>query len=229
MTQLAEFCDTHPLVVTTYQDARTSFEKWAGIDGCELPEDPIDATQVMLKRWERDRFGLQADERLALGVVEELTEGDLAADSGSANAGEEAVDALGDVCVYAGQLLMNNRLAIGPVIALANLIREDVLHQNGKAHDPIHEIKTLAIAHGALSQTVLKSAQKVRGLDDAKRYHVRLIGCLAMCIARASLVVDETATDIAVPVSIHDTYITIGSEVAQRGEGHSAIPKLTVH
>lgn len=82
-------------------------------------------------------------------------------------------------------------------------------------------------ATGMLAQVVLKGSQKIRGLDDEQRYRIRLVGALATCIARAALAY-KVRDDVDI-VDIKRVFIEVGTQVAKRGAGHDAIPKLTVH
>lgn len=226
MTQLAEVFDHDPGVLLAYEASRKSFEKFAA-NGADDPQpaDPVDAMQLQLMRWQRAKFGDQSDERMALGVIEETTESETAADVG------EAFDALGDASVYASQLCTNNRLAIGPIFKLCK--------------DANFAAMLLNHSQGMLSQVVLKRVQKVRGMDNDEMFRIRLIGCLAISIVRCGLNAHiRTAEDVGDAVAklvangskmfvkeinFNDVYLTVGGEVSQRGDGHDAIPKLTVH
>lgn len=211
MTVLAEDFDKDPIVLSAYTDSCETFARWAAMDGPELPLDPVDAMQVRLMRWQVDRFGLQSDERMALGVIEEISEGDVA------DVDYEAIDALGDVLVYAGQLCINTRLAIGPIMQLAALWVPD-------AAGTLERL--LTAAQGILAQTVLKGAQKIRGSDDAKIYGVRLVGSLAVCIMSTHA---HACALSGKNLVLADVYRDIGSKVLERARGHEAIPKLVVH
>jgi len=211
--QLAEAFDSNLLIVTAYKDARKAFEEWPGIDKGELPEDPIDAMQVTLMRWQRERFGDQSDEHMALGMIEETGETTLAQDA------YDALDGLGDTCVFASQLATNNRLAIGPIIHLAVEMLNALEPQSTTTATPI------LAAQSVIAQVVLKGAQKIRGLSGTNddKYKIRLVGAIACCIAHAAI-----ATSMkGVPpdqLDISDVFLTIGERVLQRGAGHDAVP-----
>jgi hypothetical protein len=239
MVQLAEGFDTDTDINTSLTDARKIFESWASIGGNELPADPLDAMQVQLMRWQRAKFGDQPDERMALGVIEEVTESD------TAESIDESFDALGDVAVYSSQLLTNNRLAIKPLLQLAQMYQIQLLEATATATPKTTQelaestaagpLMQIAKVQGQLAQVILKGAQKIRGMDDRDRYHKRLLGSLAWCLARCA----ATATyrvSMATPedekivvTSIADVFLVIGNSVCARSEGHDAIPKLTVH
>lgn len=217
MTQLAEAFDTDQRIIATYKDASSTFENWAAIGGNELPADAVDAMQVKLMRWQRAKFGDQIDERMALGMLEEMTECE------AATTVNECEDGLGDLMVYASQLCTNNRLAIGPILQLASQL--DTLDQKGAKH--------IVLAYGALAQVVLKGAQKVRGLDNTQKYRLRLVGAVAYAIARCGLMVaaekaDHEADD-EIEIDFGRILIAVGGKVTKRGAGHDAIPKLVVH
>ncbi len=152
---------------TTTRSARDTFESWCAVGPGEVPADPTDALQVKLWRWQVRNFGTTIDERLALGVVEVLGETFHADDA------EAALDGLGDVMVYAGQLAIANRLALRPIIELAKLVKRD---GSGMA----------IVAAGKFCHTVLKAAQKIReGRGDVETYRGHLVAGLAACIAKA--------------------------------------------
>lgn len=208
MTQLAEAFDNDLIITTAFQEARSIFESWASIGSGELPQDPIDAMQVLLMRWQVDRFGLQPDERMALGVIEEITEIALA------ESADEAYDGVGDVLVYGGQLACSNRLAIRPIIHLAEFL------------DGRHKLLGLH-AQGILAQVVLKGAQKVRGLDDKERYQFRVTAALALAIHEAKTLLIASPGPHSLDVQLDNIYIKVGGEVAMRGAGHDAVPKVS--
>jgi len=68
------------------------------------------AMQNALNRWQIRNFGVSSDERMALGIYGEIDE------LNDADSHELAIDAWADAAIYAGQLLMNNRLSIAPII-----------------------------------------------------------------------------------------------------------------
>lgn len=206
MAQLAAVFDADPAVIAAHKLSRDRFEAMAANDATDPdPDDPIDAIQLALMRWERKRFGLVIGEHHTLGIIEEMAETFLA---DTANSAEGALDGLGDTCVYAAQLCTGNRLAIGPILDLARLFTARQMR--------------LLVASGVLAQVVLKGAQKIRGLDDENRYRLRLVGAIAMCIAKAIEDV-EMMHDIAVRPA--DVLLVVAREVLQRGEGHDAIPR----
>ncbi len=207
MTQLAAPFDSDPEINAAHEAARVAFESFAGNDITDAqPADPIDAVQVSLCRWQRNRFGLQAethDLRMACGVVEEMGETFLADESA-----EDALDGLGDSIVFAAQLATSNRLAIGPIITLARALA-------GRTSTPP------IVAAAMLTQVVLKGSQKIRGLDDANLFRTRLVGALAQCIA-------ITLTDVEILHSLRvdpaGVFLIVAGEVMQRGAGHDGIP-----
>lgn len=206
MAQLAAMFDKDPAVLAAHKLARERFEAWAANDASDPPPpDPIDAIQIALMRWERDRFGIQGSERHALGIIEETVETFLADDPTKT---EEALDGLGDTCVYSAQLCTGNRLALAPILDLARVFTRRQHHG--------------MIAHGVLAQVVLKGAQKIRGLDDVDRYRVRLVGAIAMCIAKA---IDDVELMHDIAVKPGEVLLVVAREVLSRGEGHDAIPK----
>lgn len=195
--------------------SREAFEVWAGINSGELPDEPIDAMQVRLARWQIDRFGgTGGDVLMALGIVEELGETADAADEGhtDVNGGaEQAVDGLGDTMVYASQLCTSNRLAIRPILDLAKLYTK---HESATA-------KVIMAAAGKLSHVVLKHEQKIRGLGDPVTYRVRLVDALALCIAKA---IDECEMGHNLTVSAPGVFTTVGTEILERKQGDAMIP-----
>lgn len=209
MTQLAAIFDNDPLVAAALSLAREKFESWAGHNlGDPPPPDPVDAIQIELMRWQRSRFGDAPDAFMALGMIEEMTETFLA---NTANQTNDALDGLGDVQVYAAQLATSNRLAVMPIIDLARVFTK----KTGMI--PMH-------GPGLLAQVVLKRAQKIRGLDDDERYRKRLVGSMALCIAKA---IDDVEIMHDLKVKPEGILLVVAGEVLQRGAGHDAIPKAT--
>lgn len=190
--------------------AQAKFETFATLDAPHLPTDPVDAMQVLLGRWQVDRFGLQSDERMALGVVEELGE---CWDSPDVH---EAIDALGDICVYAGQLLMGNRLAIGPVLGLAH-VHENTCSSIADAY--VYAGSAIVMA-GEFTHAVLKHTQRIRGLAEHTVYQVRLVDKLARCISSAI----SRVKSYGIEANAAQIYQTIGTKVLQRKQGDVMIP-----
>ncbi len=230
MTQLAEAFDTDPDIKKLYDASKAMFAEFAAMGDGELPENPIDAMQIKLARWQNSRFGgPQSDERMALGVIEEVTE------SETATTFDESLDALGDSTVFGAQLLTTNRLAIRPILAWAQNLFETVL-KHGHSDISVDGEKSAAIltgfvaqlmkSQGMLAQVVLKGAQKVRGLDDQEKYRKRLVGALGTCIARCAM---PGGIHTNGEMNIGSVFVTVGNAVCQREVGHDAIPKLTVH
>lgn len=186
--------------MNAYERARAEFEEFAGLGHPDLPRDPINAMQVRLCRWQHALFGFDSkthDLVLAHGVVEEIGE-TIAADTR-----DEALDGLGDVCVYAGQLLIANRMAISPVLELA------------RTAEPT--------GPGRLCHVVGKRAQRTRGFDVDNLYRLELASQLAACIASA---VDVIYQRFPRP-NATETYLAIGEQVLRRKRGDVMIPAVT--
>jgi hypothetical protein len=184
------------------KQARERYNAMCMLGGFDLPDDAVDAMQFKLMRWQREMFGLPSDEWMALGIVEESGEG-----FDGQNA-EAAFDALGDVIVYAGQLAMCNRLAIGPVLALADAIY-------GKDRE------AQIVAVGALCHSVLKRSQNIREERDVEVYRAKLVEHLAKVIAHAMFTVEVFADVRPDPAKV---YLTVGAEVLERKRGDKMIP-----
>jgi hypothetical protein len=156
--------------------AQAVWETFAALDGEELPPDEIDAMQVKLVRWERRNFGLVPQPLQSLGVIEEFGEID------HAKTLDEKLDGLGDICVYIGQLLNGNRLAIRPVIDLAEMLAADWDgNEQAQADNPP------AALLGMFAHTVLKREQKIRGYDDDAFWRTELVFSVACLMAHAKL------------------------------------------
>ncbi len=174
--------------------ARARFEEWAGLYAPHLPPDPVDAMQVRLARWQVLNFGPQSDERFALGVLEECGELDEAYEDGN---GEAAVDALGDVLVYAGQLAISNRLALGPLLV------------------PVGKAPRLTVAAGRLAHVVLKRAQRIRrGAGSVEQYRADLAAAIARVADAALEIADRCRADGFLAPA--DVYLQIGEQVLDR-------------
>lgn len=185
--------------------SREQFEAFASsVD--ELPVDDTNAMQMMLMRWQHSMFGYDAathDLRMFAGIVEELGE------TFDAENAEAALDGLGDLCGYVGHLLVNNRLAIAPVLDLAR-----VFASAGGEVEPRKGI-------GLLGHAVLKHAEKIRGFEDDDLYRAWLVEHAAMCIARA---IDDVEQIFAINLRVSGVYCTVGGEVLQRKRGDKMIP-----
>lgn len=207
MSQLGAMFDKDPAVLAAFQQSRARFEAFAANDVTDPPPaDPIDAIQIDLMRWQRARFGDAPDAFMALGMIEEMVE-TFIADKPTDT--EDAIDGLGDTCVYAAQLCTANRLALGPILDLARVFTSQ-------------QSIRLLIAHGVLAQVVLKMSQKIRGMDDRDRAHIRLVGAIALCIARTLESVEMLHDIVAKPGEV---LLVVAREVLARGEGHDGIPK----
>lgn len=192
-----------------YADSRSTFEQWAAMRSPMLPPDAVDAAQVGLARWQADRFANvpTSDAIMALGVIEELGE-----TFDSHDNAEDAIDGLGDTCVYAAQLCTANRLAVRPVIALAGIYA--ATNSGAGQLSPIH-------AAGQLSHVVVKHTQAIRGLGPAEAYGPRLVDALALIIAKAF----EDCTFVHdLRIDIAGVFTTIAREVMQRKQGDAMIP-----
>jgi hypothetical protein len=185
--------------------ARRQFEDLDDMRVGLLAGEPNDTQQALL-RWQADRFGaLDAlhGVRMALGVIEEMAE------TFEAETAAEALDGLGDVIVYAGQLAAFHRLSIGPILALA-----DAYLARGA--------RVQILAAGSLAHHVLKGSQKIRGLDDPDLFRLGLVEKLAEAIACAVETVAIGHVEGAINVA--EVYRIVGTEVLQRKAGDKMIP-----
>lgn len=207
MSDLAKLFDSDAATRATYELSKLAFAQFADNNiGDPLPPLDCDAMQVRLARWQNTFYGPQPDAMMALGMIEEEIETFVADEDPALG-----LDGLGDVQVYASQLCTNNRLAIAPIIDLARLFtrRTDIR--------PI-------LAVGVLAQVVLKGAQKIRGLDQRERYRLRLVGAIAMTIAKAIDDVEIMHPE-TIPVKASGVFCIVGEEVLQRAAGHPSIPQ----
>jgi hypothetical protein len=200
--------------IAAFEQSRAQFEEMCAREGDrETHLDETCSVQTQLSAWQSAHYGgPQSDERMALGIVEEMTEAWIAA--GDVDAPEplaDALDGLGDVCVYAAQLATSNRLAIGPILDLARIYTSPGFVP-GKASP--------AIGSGMLAQSVLKHAQKIRGVDRDV-YQRRLVRSIAMCVAR---VVDDIEMTHAKRIKVRDIFHVVAGEVMERKKGHPSIP-----
>lgn len=195
--------ERHVLIAAALAQSLERFDAFAAMDSPELPADATDAMQVRLYRWQVSRFGLQSDERFALGIIEELGE------TFEAEDGEHALDGLGDVCVYAAQLCTNNRLALGPILDLARVFQAR------------QEVQPL-LGVGKLAHAVLKHAQNIRGKGNREVYRLSLVECVALCVAKA---IDDCEVMHSLEIkSTPHVFAIVGTTVLARGAGHEAIP-----
>lgn len=190
--------------------ARASFNEWADVPAGKFPIDPIDAMQVQLMRWQRDRFGHvdSSDPVIALGVIEEL--GETFDDEAEA---EDAVDGLGDVMIYGAQLCTANRIAVRHVIGLA------CLYVRTNLPSPI------AIA-GRFAHVVGKHAQRTRGLGNREAFQLCLVDALAMMIAKA---LEDCSLGHDLTIDPGGVFLVIGREVCERKVGDVMIPAPAIN
>lgn len=196
-----------------YALARTVFAQWATIDAPNVPPDTVDATQVRLCRWQEEQFGNvpRTDAIMALGIVEELAETFEADDEP-----EEAIDGLGDICVYAAQICTLNRMAFRPVLELATLYC--VSAQDRKGMTPIE-------AAGQLTHVVGKHEQRTRGLGSMDAYGPALADAIALVIAKA---LEYCAIMHSLRIRAEGVFTAIAAEVMQRKAGDVMIPTVTI-
>lgn len=201
--------------------ALATFERWADVHASALQPDvdgkapqhdvvtsEVDRMQILLAAWQADRFANAptSDVHMALGVIEELGEA-FDEDAGP----EDAVDALGDVMVYAAQLCTRNRLAVRPVIDLAILY-----HKANLCHP-----QPICLA-GMLAHIALKHDQGIRGLGPMEAYRPRLVDALALMIAKA---LEDCTIGHELQIDPAGVFLVIGAEVMGRKAGDAMIPK----
>jgi hypothetical protein len=131
----------------TYYAARARFDATAGLDHPDLPEDPAEALQTRLYRWQIRSYGVPDRRDIALGVVEEL--GELAEAAGD-HASE--ADAVADTAIYA--------------IQLCTLLRLDAASLMAPPSTGFYALPSAMAIAGRLSHVALKSHQRIRGMGD---------------------------------------------------------------
>lgn len=137
-----------------YQASRDAFDRYAGMDAPEVPDNPLSALQVRLCRWQTRNFGAGTSAHSVLGVVEEVGEalegflglavaaGRLAhavlkADqkirslSDPEKARRAVADGVADLSVYAIQVCTAFRLDYG---VLLTQTAEDVMQRDWKSN-----------------------------------------------------------------------------------------------
>lgn len=141
------------------------------------------AMQNALARWQVRNFGVSSDISLALGVYGEIDE------LNEAQSHELAIDAWADAAIYAGQLLMNNRLSIAPII-----------------------MGSRSWLGESLSHVVLKCAQGIRGIagDDYRR---RLYASVHAALCDSWNAVGSVGGG---QPTMTQAYLTVGAEVLKR-------------
>lgn len=179
--------------------------------GDPLPGEPLDAMQIQLARWQRRNFGDvspadKVDCHMALGVIEEFCE---AIDAATLGGSKGKLDGLGDICIYAGQLLIANRMAIRPILVLADEMAAD---WDGLPEAPTHE----AIV-GAFARTILKRDQRIRGFDKSDVWQPALAGTVAALIALVKVDIltceaDDSPEEPTDSDLIANTYLQVGGE-----------------
>lgn len=186
--------------------ARATFEEWGDIDAKTMPPEEVDRMQWRLQLWQRTNFGLQPDVNQILGMIEEVGE------TLGAEGWEDVIDGIGDTCVYAGQVLVGNRMALRPVLDLADAYVE---RWYGGENVPCAEANLGLLAHVAL-----KHEQKIRDLADPNMYRIALADTMAKCIASTVLHAmflseDNPDLDGRLP-DVRDVFLKVGGDVLQR-------------
>lgn len=188
--------------------AQTEFAKIAAhTPGDPRPDDPLLCLQLDLYRWQVNHFGLCSDLQFAAGVVEEMGElADARMNELYGNGSfEEIDDAVGDVAIYASQLLTSNRLGLNVAVEYALELAR------ARSTAPT---TTLAVATaGRLMHVVLKRSQRIRGFDDRDVYRAHLLQAVAGCMSHSGV------------CSLSEVILKVGREVMQRTHGHAAIPE----
>jgi hypothetical protein len=185
--------------------ARAAFEEWAGdVDATRMPPDVIDAMQWRLQLWQRSNFGCQPDVNQVLGMIEEVGE------TLGAERWDDVLDGIGDTCVYAGQVLIGNRMALRPVLDLA----EHYVDQWYGGNAPCPEA-----CMGMLAHVVLKHEQRIRDLAEPNMYRIALADTMARCIA-STLLHAMYLSDGS--INVRDIYISVGSAVLKRNWVHNS-------
>lgn len=146
----------------------------------------IAAMQMELNRWQIRNFGVSSDVALALGFYGELDEFNDAHDP------HEQIDAWADMAIYAGQLLMNNRLSIAPA-----LFSPIVTTYDERGRSPSR----------SLSHVVVKHAQGIRGIDH-ESYRKMLFDSIHDTL--------NTVWDRTIDGMSWDAYLAVGAEVLKR-------------
>lgn len=164
----------------------------------------VASMQMELNRWQIRNFGVSSDERMALGFYGEIDE----LQRGKATK-YERLDAWCDMAVFAGQLLMNNRMSIVPIIL------GFIEHKEG---DEIPSV----------SHIVLKHAQGICGIagNGYRRQLFEALHIVLFCAWQShcrNLCLPESGESDAFPHEVDfpparaaHAYLTIGAEVLKR-------------
>lgn len=145
------------------------FEKYAAFAGdtneIRLAGHVVHATQIDLARWQNRNFDSTDDRDLVLGIAEEVGE------VWCALKVDDERDALGDVAIYLGQLLLRNRLSIEGLFSTRPRLSVPRLNASEEVGD--------------LARCILKRRQKIRGYDSDDFYREslqRFAGNLLRCL-----------------------------------------------
>lgn len=194
--------------------ARAAFEAFAMNDiGDPAPEHPVDKMQVDLWRWQQKNFGIQPDNNIALGVVEELGETMLSLDQHDLDG---VTDGVGDIQVYVGQLATRNRLALREIQKL-RLVYVD--RWFGEPDVELIREQLLEPILGHLGHVVLKHIQKIRDLGEVNLYRVALVEVCARLLASVDVLLQVDEGEIGeqwISGSMVDAYLATGATVLER-------------
>jgi hypothetical protein len=125
---------------------------------------------------------------------------------------------LGDLCVYAGQLLIGNRMALRHVIDFADVVEEQWRNDEAEGEisygSPIHMFELI----GRHAHITLKHEQKIRGFEHQDVWRPNLMLSLASMFAAAKLAIEDEANDAGVALDltehfIANTYIAVAKAV----------------
>lgn len=129
--------------------SQEAFAAYAALNSADLPTDELSAAQVLLYRWGIRNFGYEGASRYVLGLVEEASE--LQDALGEVEVSKE----LGDVLICAAQLCTCLRLDFGTFLNAAS-----------GALCGADPWTVLFMSLGDIARAVLKSEQRIRGMDD---------------------------------------------------------------
>lgn len=200
---------TQVMIEAAPKQAYELFNSWAGIDAPDLPTDPVDAMQVELVRWQHRNFGNvspvgKINVHMGLGVIEEYCECLAAKELGGSKG---KLDGLGDLCVYSGQMLIGNRLAIRPVMQMA-----DAYIDLWDETDP-EKIPTSDELIGLFCHKLLKREQLIRGMHDDDAWRAALCSNIAQLLASAKQCIYYEDVEVEFTGLIERTYIDVGKSV----------------
>lgn len=179
----------------TFNSSRSAFDSYAAMDGPDVPSSAGEALQVRLARWQNREFGPTPDERIALGIAEEV--GELAESLEEHNT-DKALDAVADICVYAMNLCTAVRLDFW---SIADCTGAPTLGSPASDTSFMLYVIRATAAQGRIGHAILKASQGIRGMSDPEKMRRAVATGMQMLLSQMHCVCVHFGTSLWTQVS----------------------------